>query len=128
MHAHEIVKGTTVHKRENGKKLRNESEKCPRCLHLMEVCLKQQSKYNNSQNTTTIKIPQQEINDTLLSSIELLSNNLYSKAIDPRPDKVLGEILRSEIVELLRHELNKLPGVALALQNLSRDISFIQTS
>ena len=94
----------------------------------MEVCLKQQSKYNNSQNTTTIKIPQQEINDTLLSSIELLSNNLYPKAIDLRPDKVLGEILRSEIVELLRHELNKLPGVALALQNLSRDISFIQTS
>ena len=39
------------------------------------------------------------------------------------PDKVLGEILGSEIVELLWHKLHKLSRITLALQNLFRVIS-----
>ena len=36
------------------------------------------------------------------------------------PDKVLSEILGSEIVELLRNELHKFSRISLALQNLFR--------
>ena len=114
--------------------LRNQSQQMAGIfLHLMEVCLKQQSKYYNSLLQRLIYYNNNlMIQKTFLSSIYCAMQTfiiikemicipkqillLISSSL--RPDEVLGEILRSKIVELLRNKLHKLTRITLTLQNL----------